>query len=34
MIIYKGDFDENRCIYFLTKEEIVFIEYMEILEKV
>ena len=34
MIIYKRNFDKNRRIYFLIKEEIVFIKYMEILEKV
>ena len=34
MIIYKRSFDENKHIYFLIKEEKVFIKYMEILEKV
>ena len=34
MIIYRRNFDENRCIYFLIKEENVFIKYIEILEKV
>ena len=34
MIIYKRNFDENRHIYFLIKEENVFIKYIEILEKV
>ena len=34
MIIYKINFDENRRIYFLIKEEKVFIKYKEILEKV
>ena len=34
MIKYKWTFDENRHIYFLMKEEKVFIKYMEILEKV
>ena len=34
MIIYKRNFDENRRIYFLMKEENVFIKYMEILEQV
>ena len=34
MIIYKRNFDENRCIYFFIKKEKVFIKYMEILEKV
>ena len=34
MIIYKTNFDENRCIYFLIKEEKSFIKYMENLEKV
>ena len=34
MILYKRNFEENRCIYFLIKEEKVFIKYMEILEKV
>ena len=33
MIIYKRNFDQNRRIYFLIKEE-VFIKYMEILEKI
>ena len=32
MIIYKRNFDENRQIYFLTKEES-FLKYMKILEK-
>ena len=34
MIIYQRNFDEDRRIYFLTKEKKVFIKYMEILEKV
>ena len=34
MIIYKRNFDENRHIYLLIKEENVFIKYIEILEKV
>ena len=35
MIIYKRNFDENRRIYFLIKEEKVkYIKYMDILEKV
>ena len=42
MIIYKRNFDENRCIYFLIKEEdyiyvcvsFYFIKYMENLENV
>ena len=34
MIIYKRSFHENKRIYFLIKEEKVFIKYMEILEKV
>ena len=34
MIIYKRNFDENRCIYFLVKEEKVFIKYIAILDKV
>ena len=34
MIIDKRNFDEKRRIYFLIKEEKVFIKYMEILEKV
>ena len=34
MIIYKTNFDENRCIYFSIKEEKSFIKYMENLEKV
>ena len=34
MIIYKRNFDENRRIYFLIKEQKVFNKYMEILEKV
>ena len=33
MIIYKRNFEENRRIYFLVKEEKILIEYMEILEK-
>ena len=33
MIIYKRNFDENRCIYFLIKKEKVFIKYLKILEK-
>ena len=31
---YNRNIDENRHIYFLIKEEKVFIKYMEILEKV
>ena len=34
MIIYKTTFNENRRIYFLIKEEKVFIKYIESLEKV
>ena len=34
MILYKKDFDESRSIYFLIKEENVFIKYVKILEKV
>ena len=34
IIIYKINFDENWHIYFLIKEEKVFIKYMDILEKV
>ena len=34
MIIYKRNFDENRYIYFFLKQENVFINYMEIFEKV
>ena len=34
MIIYKRNFDENRRIYFLIKEEKVFIKYITILDKV
>ena len=34
MIIYKRNFDKNRHIYFLIKEEKVFIKYMKTLEKV
>ena len=34
MIKYKLNFDENRHIYFLLKEEKLFIKYMEILETV
>ena len=34
MIIYQINFDQNRRIYFLIKEEKVFIKYMETLEKV
>ena len=34
MIIYKRNFDANKRIRFLTKEEKVFIKYMEFLEKV
>ena len=34
MIIHKRNFDGNRRIYFLIKEEKVFIEYTESLEKV
>ena len=33
LVIYKRNFDENRWIYFLIKEEKAFIKYMEILEK-
>ena len=33
LVIYKRNFDENRWIYFLIKEEKTFIKYMEILEK-
>ena len=33
MIIYKINFDENKRIYFLIKEERIFITNMEILEK-
>ena len=33
MIIYKRNFEENRRIYFLVKEEKILIKYMEILEK-
>ena len=33
MITYKRNFDESRRIYFLIKKEIVFIKYMDILEK-
>ena len=29
MIIYKRNFDEKRRIYFLIKEEKIFIKYME-----
>ena len=34
MILYKRNFDENRHIHFIIKEEIVFIKYREILENV
>ena len=34
IIMYKRNFDENGHIYFLIKEEEVFIKYMKILEKV
>ena len=34
MIIYKRNFDENRCIYFLVKKEKVFFKYIAILDKV
>ena len=34
MIIYKRNFDQNRCIYFLIKEENCFFKFMRILEKV
>ena len=34
MIIYKRNFHANRRIHFLTKEERVFIKYMEYLENV
>ena len=34
MIIYKRNLHEKRSIYFLLKEEKVFIKYMKILEKV
>ena len=34
MIIYKRNFDENRSIYFLIKEEKALIKYMELLQKV
>ena len=34
IIIYERNIDENRHIYFLIKEEKVFIKYMDILEKV
>ena len=34
MILYKRNFDENRHIHFIIKEEIVFIKYREILESV
>ena len=34
MIIYQRNFDENRRIYFLIKEEKVFVKYMDISEKV
>ena len=34
MIVYKIKFDENRRIHFLIKEEKVFINFLEILEKV
>ena len=34
IIIYKRNFDENRCTYFLIKKEEKFIKYTEILEKV
>ena len=34
MVLCNRNFDENKLIYFLTKEEKVLIKYMEILEKV
>ena len=34
MIIYKRNFDENRHIDFFLKQEKVFINYLEIFEKV
>ena len=34
IIIYKINFDKNRNIYLLIKQEKVFITYIEILEKV
>ena len=34
MIKYAINFDENRRIYLLIKEEKLFIKYVEILEKV
>ena len=34
MIVYKIKFDENRRIHFLIKEEQVFINFLESLEKV
>ena len=34
VIMYKRSFDENRHIYFLIKQEKVFIKYMKILEKI
>ena len=33
MTVYKTNFDTIRRTYFLTKEEKVFIKYMEILQK-
>ena len=32
--IYKRNFDENRLIHLLIKEEKIFLKYIEILEKV
>ena len=32
MVMYERNFDRNRRIYFLIKEEKVFIEYMEVLK--
>ena len=34
MLIHKRSFDENRHVYFLIKEENVFIKHMEISQKV
>ena len=34
MLIYKTNFDESRHIYFLIKEQKVFIKHMENLQKV
>ena len=33
MLIHKRSFDENRYVYFLIKEENVFIKHMEIYRK-